>query len=155
MKKEFDPIMHSAEHILNQTMDRMFGCGRCFTAHIEKKKSKCDYHYHRDLSDDEIKEIEKRVNDVINADLKVTEEYISREEAKRYYNIDRLPSDTGDNIRIVKIGDYDSCPCIGPHIDSTAIIGGFRITSKSFEDGVLRIRYKLFNRKKANGHRTR
>ncbi len=111
--------------------------------------------YHRDLSDDEIKEIEKRVNDVVNTDLKVTEEYISREEAKRYYNIDRLPSDTGDNIRIVKIGDYDACPCIGPHINSTEIIGGFRITSKSFEDGVLRIRFKLFNRKKANGHRTR
>ncbi len=143
MKKEFDPKMHSAEHILNQTMDRMFGCGRAFTAHIEKKKSKCDYHYNRFLSDDEIKEIEKRVNDVINADLKVTEEYISKEEAKRYYNIDRLPSDTGDKIRIVKIGDYDACPCIGPHINSTKIIGRFRITSKSFEDGVLRIRFKL------------
>jgi alanyl-tRNA synthetase len=143
MKKEFDPKMHSAEHILNQTMDRMFGCGRCFTAHIEKKKSKCDHHYHRDISDDEIKEIEKRVNDVINADFKVTEAYISKEKAKRYYNIDRLPSDTGDKIRIVKIGDYDACPCIGPHINSTKIIGRFRITSKSFEDGVLRIRFKL------------
>ena len=143
MKKEFDPKMHSAEHILNQTMDRMFGCGRCFTAHIEKKKSKCDYHYHRDISDDEIKEIEKRVNNVINDDLKVTEEYISKEEDKRYYNIDRLPSDTGDKIRIIKIGDYDACPCIGPHINSTKIIGGFRITSQSFEDGVLRIRFKL------------
>ncbi len=107
------------------------------------KGLKCDYHYHRDLSDDEIKEIEKRVNDVINNDLKVTEDYISSEEAKRYYNIDRLPPDTGDNIRIVKIGDHDACPCIGPHINSTEIIGGFRITSKSFEDGVLRIRFKL------------
>jgi Ser-tRNA(Ala) deacylase AlaX len=143
MKKEFDPKMHSVEHILNQTMDRMFGCGRCFTAHIEKKKSKCDYHYHRDISSDETKEIEKRVNYVINADLKVIEEYISKEEAKGYVNIDRLPSETGDKIRIVKIGDYDACPCIGPHINSTKKIGGFRITSKSFEDGVLRIRFKL------------
>jgi len=143
MKKEFDPKMHTAEHILNQTMDKMFGCGRCFTAHIEKKKSKCDYHYHRDIKDDEIKDIEKHVNNVISADLKVTEEYISKEEATRYYSIDRLPSDTGDKIRIVKIGDYDACPCIGPHINSTKMIGGFRITSKSFENGVLRIRFKL------------
>ena len=143
MKKEFNPKMHSAEHILNQTMDRMFACGRCFSAHIEKKKSKCDYHYHRDISDDEIKEIEKCVNDVINDDLKVTEDYISKEDAKRYYNTDLLPSDTGDKIRIIKIGDYDACPCIGPHIISTKTIGQFRITSKSFEDGVLRIRFKL------------
>lgn len=146
MKKAIDPQMHSAEHILNRTMDRMFGCGRSFSAHIEKKKSKCDYHYCRNLSDGEIKEIENRVNDVINADLSVTEEYISREETKRYYNIDRLPSDTGDNIRIVKIGDYDACPCIGPHISSTRMIGNFRITSKNFENGVLRIRFKLLKR---------
>lgn len=135
--------MHSAEHILNQTMDRMFGCDRAFSAHIEKKKSKCDYHYNRDISDDEVREIEKLVNDVINDDLKVTEEYISKEDAEEYYNLDRLPSNTGNKIRIVKIGDYDVCPCIGPHINSTKMIGRFRITSKSFEDGVLRIRYKL------------
>jgi len=32
MKKRIDPRMHSAEHILNQTMDRMFNCGRCINA---------------------------------------------------------------------------------------------------------------------------
>ncbi len=37
MKKVFDPHMHTAEHILNQTMIRLFGCNRCFSAHIEKK----------------------------------------------------------------------------------------------------------------------
>ena len=35
--------MHTAEHILNQTMVRMFGCERSRNAHIERKKSKCDY----------------------------------------------------------------------------------------------------------------
>ena len=35
--------MHSVEHILNQTMVRMFGCERSRNAHIERKKSKCDY----------------------------------------------------------------------------------------------------------------
>jgi Ser-tRNA(Ala) deacylase AlaX len=41
-KQEYPP-MHTAEHILNQTMVRMFGCPRSRNAHIEKKKSKCDY----------------------------------------------------------------------------------------------------------------
>jgi len=40
MKKAYDPRMHSAEHILDQTIERMFCCGRCFRTHIEKKKSK-------------------------------------------------------------------------------------------------------------------
>ena len=38
--KEEYPPMHTAEHILNQTMVRMFGCPRSRNAHIEKKKNK-------------------------------------------------------------------------------------------------------------------
>lgn len=143
MKKEPDSRMHSAEHILNQTMDKMFNCGRCFSSHIEKKKSKCDYHFNRDINDNVIQEIEKFVNEIIKSDLPVVEEFISREEAQKYYNIDRLPANAVDNIRIVKIGDYDACPCIGQHVSSTISIGSFRITSKSLKNGILRIRYKL------------
>ena len=62
MKKELDRRMHSAEHILNQTMDRALGCGRCIRAHIETKKSKCDYLLGRPLIDEEVRDIEKRVN---------------------------------------------------------------------------------------------
>ena len=143
MRKEMDPRMHSAEHLLNQTMVRMFNCGRCFSAHIEKTKSKCDYHFDRALKDEEIEEIQKRVNRVILANLDVTEEYVNRAEAKERYNLDRLPEDAVDSIRIIRIGDYDACPCIGPHVHFTKEIGGFRIISTSFEDGILRIRYKL------------
>ena len=41
-KLEFEPA-HTSEHILNATMVKMFGCPRSRNAHIEKKKSKCDY----------------------------------------------------------------------------------------------------------------
>lgn len=143
MKKEFDRRMHSAEHILNQTMDRMFGCGRSITAHIETKKSKCDYRFDRPLTDKEVRDLERRVNEVIRADMGVMEEYITRDEAGRHYNLERLPGDAGDSIRIVKIGDYDACPCIGPHVASTGEIGEFVISSVSFNNGVLRIRYIL------------
>lgn len=135
--------MHSAEHILNQTMDRMFACGRCFSAHIERKKSKCDYRFNRDLTGDEVEQLVKRVNDAIDADLAVSEEHIPRKEAEEQFNTERLPPDAGDRIRIVRVGDYDACPCIGPHVRSTKEIGRFRITSKSFEDDVLRVRFKL------------
>ena len=143
MKKRIDPRMHSAEHILNQTMDRMFNCGRCFNAHIEKKKSKCDYRFDRPLSQREVQEIQTQVNQIIEADLPVTERYISRSEAVATYNTDKLPGNTGDTIRIVKIGDYDACPCIGEHVSYTGEIGTFRITTTSFADGQLRIRFKL------------
>ena len=135
--------MHSAEHILNQTMDRMYQCGRCFNAHIERKKSKCDYRFNKALTADETEEIQARVNRIIQSDLPVSEEFISKSEAFGRFNTEKLPDDVGDRIRIIRIGDYDHCPCIGPHVKSTAEIGEFRITSTAFEDGVLRIRYKL------------
>ena len=143
MSKSIDPRMHSAEHILNQTMDRMFNCGRCFSAHIEKKKSKCDYSFDRKLSESEVAEIQGRVNDAIRQNMPVSEKMIARAEAERDYNTEKLPADSGNRIRIVNIGDYDACACMGPHVESTREIGTFRITTTSFEDGVLRIRYKL------------
>jgi misacylated tRNA(Ala) deacylase len=143
VKDYSDPRMHSAEHVLNQTMVRMFKCSRSFRAHIEKKKSKCDYHFDRPLTDVEIGEIESKVNQVIESDLPVREEFLSREQAQVQYNLERLPEETGDRIRIITVGNYDACPCIGPHVKSTREIGGFRILSSSFADGVLRIRFKL------------
>ena len=68
--------MHTAEHILNQTMVRMFGCERSKNSHIERKKSKCDYFLSRQPDDDTVKAIEKAVNTVIVGDLPVTEEYM-------------------------------------------------------------------------------
>lgn len=137
--------MHTAEHILNQTMDRMFGCGRCISAHIEKKRSKCDYRFDRPLSDAELRELEKRVNKVIAADLPVIEQWTPIEKARAIFNLERLPEDAGDTIRIVKVGDYDACPCIGAHVYSTAEIGRFQITTTGFESDVLRIRYRLWD----------
>ncbi len=143
MSKSYDPKMHSAEHILNQTMVRMFNRGRSFSAHIEKKKSKCDYHFDRDLTIEEVNEIEKRVNEVIESNAEVHEEFLSRQEAQDKFNLERLPEDAGDTIRIIKIGDYDACPCSGMHIASTKEISGFKIISTGYENGVLRIRFKL------------
>lgn len=143
MSKDYDPRMHSAEHILNQTMVRMFNKGRSFSAHIEKKKSKCDYHFDRELTSAEIAEIEMKVNNVIDQNFPVTETFLPREEALKTFSLDKLPDQAGDNIRIIKIGEYDSCPCIGKHVSSTKEIGGFKIISSSFENDVLRIRFKL------------
>lgn len=145
MEKKYDPRMHSAEHLLNQTMDRIYQCGRCFNAHIERKKSKCDYRFSKALSAAEIEEIQARINRMIQSDLPVSEHFLSKTEAGNRFNIEKLPPDAGDRIRIVSIGNYDRCPCIGPHVKSTAEIGKFKITSTAFNDGVLRIRYKLEN----------
>ena len=143
LKKDYNLRMHSAEHILNQTMVRLFHCGRSFNAHIERKKSKCDYHLERAPEETEIADIERRVNDVIDRNLPVGEEFVPREEAEARYSLSKLPDDAGDILRIVTIGDYDACPCIGSHVASAGEIGPFRIVSTSYDDGVFRVRFKL------------
>jgi len=144
MKTYESPEMHTAEHILNQTMVRMFDCGRSFSSHIEKKKSKCDYHFGRDLTEDEKKQIEKSVNETIKKNLPVSEDFLPFEKAASLYNLERLPFGRKDSVRIVRIGDYDACPCIGQHVSSTGTIGAFKITTSSYNDGVLRVRFKVF-----------
>ena len=143
MKRQPDPRMHSVEHILNQTMVRMYDCGRCFTAHIDRKKSKCDYYFDHALTDEEISDIQSRVNSIIDSDLPVTESFVSKVTAENLYNTEKLPNTVVGNLRIIHIGDYDACPCIGEHVSSTGEIGTFRITTTSFADGQLRIRFKL------------
>ncbi|MBI9067720.1 MAG: hypothetical protein JEZ09_10545 [Salinivirgaceae bacterium] len=135
--------MHSAEHILNQTMVRKFGCKRSFSNHIERKKSKCDYKFERPISDDEIIDIEGKVNVILQQKLDITEEFLSYSEAVENFNLGKIPDEDSERIRIIKIGDYDACPCIGAHVKNTSEIGTFKITTSSFENGVLRIRYKL------------
>lgn len=145
--KNYYPPMHSAEHLLNGTMDKMFGCGRAFSAHIEKKKSKCDYYFNRNLTEEEINKIEEQINSVISQDLPITEEFMNREEASKYFSLQRLPEEAGDLLRVIKIGDYDKCLCSGPHVKSTKEIGSFKIISTSFENGVLRVRFKIIENK--------
>jgi len=141
--KDYNAPMHSAEHILNQTMVRMFGCGRAFSAHIEKRKSKCDYHFERNLTPEEILQVEQKVNGVIQSNAPVTESFLTRSEAGQRFNLTRLPEESGDSIRVITIGDYDACPCSGIHVPSTKEIGMLKIISTDWNDGVLRVRFKL------------
>jgi alanyl-tRNA synthetase len=119
---------------------------RSFTTHIERKKSKVDYTFHRDLTEEEKKIVEQKVNEVIDKNLDVREKLVSLDEAKGIFNLDRLPEGAGDEIRIIEIGDFDACPCIGQHVSNTGEIGIFKIVSSSFNEGVLRIRFKLLTR---------
>lgn len=143
--KEYYPPMHSAEHILNQTMVRMFKTERSFSNHIERRKSKCDYHFNRNLTEEEKQNLQDEINNVINLNLPVSEIQLNIDEAKNNFKLDRLPENHDEEIRIINIGDYDSCPCSGVHVNNTSEIGEVKIVSSSFNNDVLRIRFKLKN----------
>ena len=141
-KQEFPPA-HTAEHLLNQTMVRLYGCERSRNSHIERKKSKINFLIDRPLTQEEVADIERRINELIQADLPVTDEFVTRDNIPAGVTLAKLPDNASETLRIVRIGDYDVCACLGTHVKSTGEIGNFRITSTSFNDGSFRIVYKV------------
>lgn len=143
-KDEFPPA-HTAEHLLNQTMVRMFGCGRSDNAHIERKKSKMSFALDHKPSRKEEKEIEMRMNDLIAEDLPVIYEYVDIDNMPEGIGVDRLPENVSQKIRLVRIGDYDVCPCVGKHVRSTAQIGRFVMLGTNWDEQAhsFRVRFKI------------
>ena len=141
-KDEFPPA-HTAEHLLNQTMIRMFGCERSRNAHIERKKSKINYNLSSYPTPEQVAEIERRMNELIQQDLPVTFEFVTRDNIPEGVVLDKLPEDASETLRIVRIGDYDICACIGSHVKSTKEIESFKITSTSYNEGSFRIVYNV------------
>ncbi len=137
--------MHTCEHIINQTMIRLFHCGRSVSAHIERKKSKLDYLLDTCPTPQQVEQLEAAVNEVIASHLPVTTEYITQEEARGRFDLQRLPEHASDTVRVVKVGDYDECLCIGTHVANTSEIGTFKIISHDWaEEGKRwRMRFKL------------
>lgn len=143
-KEEFPPA-HTVEHLLNQTMVRMFGCERSKNAHIERKKSKISYIIDHKPTRHEEKEIERRVNELIDEDLPVYFEYVDRDSIPDGVSLDKLPEDASETLRLVHIGDYDICPCIGKHVRSTSQIGRFELLGTNWDEEKrsFRIRFKV------------
>ena len=85
-------------------------------AHIERKKSKCDYLLDACPVDEEVARIEAAVNEVIGQNLDVTIEYMPREQAASLVDLSKLPEDASETLRIVRVGGLRRmrlyrCPC--------------------------------------------
>ncbi|MBF1415835.1 MULTISPECIES: hypothetical protein [Prevotella] len=143
-KEEFPPA-HTAEHLLNQVMIRMFGTGRSSNAHIERKKSKMTFILDHKPDRKEEKAIEAEMNRLITEDLPVTYEMVDRNNIPNGVSVDKLPEDASEMLRLVRIGDFDVCLCIGKHVRSTAQIGRFEMLGTNWDEEkhAFRVRFKV------------
>ena len=84
---------------------------------------------------------------LIDDDLPVTFEFVSRDELPPEVSADRLPQDASDTIRLVRIGHYDVCPCIGRHVRSTSQIGRFEMLGTNWDEHEhsFRVRFKVLS----------
>ena len=143
-KEEFPPA-HTAEHLLNQVMIRMFGTERSSNAHIERKKSKMTFILDHKPDRKEEKAIEAEMNRLITEDLPVTYEMVDRNNIPDGVSVNKLPEDASEMLRLVRIGDFDVCLCIGKHVRSTAQIGRFEMLGTNWDEEkhAFRVRFKV------------
>jgi alanyl-tRNA synthetase len=87
--------------------------------------------------------IEAKVNEEISRNQDISIEFMSRDQAAAIVDLSKLPEDASETLRIVRIGDYDVCACIGAHVKNTSEIGTFKIISHSYAEGIWRLRWKV------------
>ena len=125
--------------------EQEFGCERSRNAHVERKKSKISYILESKPDRHAERDIERRMNELIEADLPVTMEFVTRDNLPDDISLERLPADAPDTVRIVRIGNYDACACIGKHVRSTSQIGRFEMLGTNWDEHThtFRIRFKI------------
>ena len=75
------------------------------------------------------------MNETLKKNLPITTEFITQEEAVGRFDLKRLPDHASETVRVVHVGDYDECLCIGLHVD--------KIISYDYKEGIFRMRFKL------------
>ena len=93
----------------------------------------------------QVDEIMRRVNDVISADMPVTYDYEDAANVEDGISLEKLPEGASNTIRIVRVGDYDKCACIGKHVEHTAQIGRVVLLGTNWDEEKksFRLRFKL------------
>lgn len=59
---------------------------------------------------------------------------MKRDEVPHEVDLATLPDDASETLRLVRIGDYDLCACVGTHVANTSEIGRFRILSHDWNE---------------------
>ncbi|OGV48334.1 MAG: alanine--tRNA ligase [Lentisphaerae bacterium GWF2_44_16] len=137
--------LHTATHILHTALRKILG------EHVAQKGSnitadrlRFDFSHHDKMSEEEIAEVEKIVNEVIGRNLSIECREMTVEEAKNQGAIGLFGDRYGEKVKVFSIGDFSMEICGGPHAQNTGSLGKFKISKEeSSSRGVRRIKAVL------------
>jgi alanyl-tRNA synthetase len=134
--------LHTATHLLQQALRDVLG------DHVEQKgsnitpeRSRFDFTHSHKLTPEEIKQVEKIVNEKIKEALPVTNESMTPEEAKDSGALGFFEGKYQSKVTVYSVGNFSKEICTGPHVKNTTEIGKFIIQKqKNIGSGMMRVR---------------
>ncbi len=137
--------LHTATHLLHQALRQVLG------DHVEQRGSnitverlRFDFAHPEKLTPEQLAQVERTVNEQIEADLAVVWKEMSIKEAKRHGAIGLFEERYGERVKVYSIGEFSAEICGGPHVERVGELGHFRIVKqKSIGAGLRRIRAVL------------
>jgi len=136
--------LHTATHLLNAALRKVLGL------HIQQKGSnitqdrlRFDFNHPEKMTPEQIKEVEKLVNEAIHADLPIAYHVTTVEGAKNDGAIGVFDDRYGSEVKVYQVGDgiFSKEICGGPHVARTGMIGSFTIQKEeSSSAGIRRIK---------------
>ena len=132
---------HSSVHLLQAALIKVLGNHIAQAgSYVCKDYARFDFSHYEKVSDEQLAEVERLVNEYIAEQLPVVTEVLSIDEAKKTGAIALFDEKYGDKVRVVSMGDVSKEFCGGTHVANTADLGSFKINSEeSIGSGIRRI----------------
>jgi alanyl-tRNA synthetase len=123
---------HSATHLMHAALRRVLG------THVQQKgslvdasRTRFDFSHHAPMTEGEIREVERQVNDAIRRNLEVSARVMKFDDAIKAGALAFFGDKYGDEVRVLGMGEVSTELCGGTHVKRTGDIGFFKIVSES------------------------
>ncbi|MBR3460624.1 MAG: alanine--tRNA ligase [Clostridia bacterium] len=138
--------LHSATHLLQAALRKVLKDDTVSQrgSNITAERLRFDFSFHRKVTPEELREVEKLVNEAIAADVEITCEEMPIAEAKARGAIGLFENKYGEMVKVYTMGEYSCEMCGGPHASRTGELGTFKIKKEeASSSGVRRIKAVL------------
>ncbi len=137
--------LHTATHLLQAALRKVLGDEVTQNgSNITDERLRFDFSFSRKLTPEEVEQVETMVNDIIAQDVAVEQSFMKYDDAIAKGALAFFKENYGEEVSVYHVGDFSFELCGGPHMETTGILGKFKIAKqKKIGAGIVRIRAVL------------